>query len=160
MSRSFNITEMDKIKELIQQLQLYATSNNYNLMNNNNKEKKNSNLDYHYKNNIEIENENKKNYFLNEEKKNNLNKEEENFFNLPLNIIYKNFLTTWNNIILDLIYFFSNLQELEKKDNIFEQSILVLKKISFIFFRNDRIIYTGISFIILSFFTYFILVSK
>ena len=69
MSRSFNITEMDKIKELIQQLQLYATSNNYNLMNNNNKEKKNSNLDYHYKNNIEIENENKKNYFLNEEKK-------------------------------------------------------------------------------------------
>jgi hypothetical protein len=158
MARSFNITEMDKIKELINQLKLYTANNNYNVMDNTNNSS--GHLDYNFNKYIENENKIHKNNYINQKKNEKINKEEENFFNLPLTIIYKNFLTTWNNIIIDLINLFSNLETLEKKNNFFDQSFFILKKISFIFFRNDRIIYIGISFIILSFFIYFILVSK
>jgi hypothetical protein len=89
------------------------------------------------------------------------------FYNLSLKEIVTNFLVTWNNIILDMIYINKNFKKCNQDNNtIYKQRYWwtrfknILDEVFFIFTQNNRLIYVGIMLIIISFFIYFILLSS
>lgn len=74
-------------------------------------------------------------------------KEQERFYNLPISTIANNFTNKLVDILNDLSSYFMN--------ETFNWSSFI-----YIFIKEDRLIYTGILFIILSFFFYFMDISS
>lgn len=136
-TQAFDLSLQKKVKDLTAQLSKYT----------NTKEKKEidfQELDIEYNNRMKKDKEIEKKKKIEEKK----NIEEYNFLNLSIQQIYTTFMNTLFDIIHDLI----QLNYFKFPD--------VIKKILFIFLQKERIIYTGIGFIISSIFIFFILVSK
>lgn len=153
MSLYFNETLNTKLKELTDQLSNFKNSQK----NNNIK-----NLDSNYQSELIKEQKNKKKERIMKKKKRDLKNQEVNFFEVSLRDLYTNFINTFSNIFSELIaLFYMSFPKLENDDNkIYKILNIYIKKVSFIFFQSERLVYVGMAFIIASFFVYFILVSK
>lgn len=153
MSLYFNETLNSKLKELTDQLSNFKNSKK----NNNIK-----NLDSNYQSELIREQKNKKNEAIKKKKKRDLKNQEVNFFEISLEELYINFINTFSNILSELIsLFYMRFPKFENDDNkIYKIFNIYLKKVAFIFFQSERLVYVGMAFIIASFFVYFILVSK
>lgn len=153
MSFYFDKTLDTKLKELTEQL-----SDLQNLKEN----QAIKNLDNNYQSELIKEQKQKKREQIEKKKREKIKNREVNFFEIPLRQIYVNFINTFSNIFSELISLsYENDDDLESDDNIIYKIIyFYIKKISFIFFQEDRLVYVGLAFILSSFFVYFILVSK
>jgi hypothetical protein len=81
------------------------------------------------------------------------------FYNLSLKQLLDKFLSTWNNIINEIM----NLHKMsyEKNHNYWWNNIKqLLISINGIITKEDRLIYVGLMLIIISFFLYFLLISS
>ena len=153
MSLYFNETLNTKLKELTDQLSNFKNSQK----NNNIK-----NLDSNYQSELIREQKNKKKEIIKKRKKKDLKNQEVNFFEISLKDVYINFINIFSNIFSELLsLFYMSFPKFENDDNkIYKIFNIYLKKVAFIFFQTERLVYVGIAFIIASFFVYFILVSK
>lgn len=95
---------------------------------------------------------------------NNLNNK--TFSKLTIKEIYDNFINTFRNITLELVTLFSSKEiklkvSKENKENSFYKLIeIYIRNIFTIIFSTERLLYVGIFCCILSFFIYFIFVTK
>lgn len=86
------------------------------------------------------------------------------FFNMSLKELFNHFLLTWRQIIDEIINLYKESPKL--RNNIYDKVYWwkdiksIFLKLFDIFTRNDRLIYVGIMLIIISFFTYFLLISS
>lgn len=153
MSLYFNETLNTKLKELTDQLSNFQNSKKkYNI----------KNLDSNYQSELIREEKNKKKEMIKKKKKKELKNQEVNFFEISLRELYVNFINTFSNIFSELLsLFYLSFPRFENDDNkIYKIFNIYLKKIAFIFFQSERLVYVGMAFIIASFFVYFILVSN
>ena len=94
----------------------------------------------------------------------NRTKQTSSFSELTILDIYKNSINTYENIILELTDLFSSNKIFLKIDvnnrNFYNIIYIYLKNISAIILKSDRLLYVGILLCIISFFIYFIFVTK
>lgn len=86
--------------------------------------------------------------------KNIQNKQSKEFLNLSLNDIFKNFTKTLILILNDIVIFIDNYLDPKK-----EKSNLLIDFLE-IFINEDRLIYVGLFFVLISFFIYFMDISS
>lgn len=118
-------------------------------------------LDSSFKKSLVREDEyNYDNWFENYTKR---NKQTSSFADLTLKDIYKNCISSYNNIIIELTDLFSSKKlftKINNNNNFYHLIYIYLKNISFIIFKSSRLLYVGILFCVISFFVYFIFVTK
>ncbi len=150
---AFNMNSINNINNLSQNI--INSSNNF--RNNNIKD-----LDSSFRNSLSKENEyNYDNWYRDYLTR---NRQTSSFSELTLMDIYKNSINTYQNIILELTDLFSS-NKIFLKINMNNRSIykiiyIYLKNISAIILKSDRLLYVGILLCIISFFIYFIFVTK
>ncbi len=89
-----------------------------------------------------------------------------NLDKLTIKDIYDNLINTYQNIINDLTNLFFLSSDFDRKeisghkDSFYQIVFVYIKNIFNIFFSEERMLYVGISFCILSFLIYFIFVTK
>ena len=144
---SFNLELTSKLNDLTQQLSGQQLSLNNPI----------ENLDSSYQEEIDkVSKEKIKQEYELEKKKKKQNRERD-FFNLSLKKVYYNFINTFSDIFLDLSELQSTqLPKLDEQYGVYTLLLFYLKKLAFIFFQKERLIYVGIGFIILSLFVYFV----
>jgi len=121
------------------------------------------NVDHSYQKAVIKEREEEFNRWHDEKIKNDITIKKVN--DLTLNQLYENFINTFVNIVDDIIKLFAktnkNSEEfLSKKQDFYSSVWNFIKELIQIFIQNERILYVGIGFIILSFFAYYIFVSS
>ena len=121
------------------------------------------NVDHSYQKAVIKEREEEFNRWHDEKIKNDITIRKVN--DLTLNQLYENFINTFVNIVDDIIKLFAktnkNSEEfLSKKQDFYSSVWNFIKELIQIFIQNERILYVGIGFIILSFFAYYIFVSS
>lgn len=84
--------------------------------------------------------------------------EEENIFNMTLKEIIDNVIVTWDVIVTEMIN--PKLYDFDDKKDTYENIYTIAINILNILLRKEKIIFVGIGFIILSFFVFFIFVTK
>lgn len=153
MSLYFNKNLNSELKELTDQLSSFQNFRKNNTI---------KNLDTNYQTELAKDNENKKKDMIKKKKKKELQNKEVNFFDISLKGLYNNFINTFSNIFSELVsLFYMSFPRFEDDDNrIYKIFTIYLKKIAFILFQAERLVYVGMAFIMASFFVYFILVSK
>lgn len=153
MSSYFDDSLDTKLKELTDQLSDFQHLK---------KNKSIKNLDYDYQTELIKENKKKEKKMLEEKKIKKLENREVNFFEISLKELYINFINTFSDIFSEILSLpYINSPNFQTDDNkIYKYFNFYLKKIAFILFRPERLVYVGICFIIASFFVYFILISK
>lgn len=84
--------------------------------------------------------------------------EEENIFNMTLKEIIDNVIVTWDVIITEMMN--PQLYQFDDQKDTYENIYAISVNILNILLRKEKIIFVGIGFIILSFFVFFIFVTK
>lgn len=130
---------------------------------NNNSNSKNIDLDSYYSQSLAKDDEEKYNKWYNNYISQTFTSN--SFNNLKIKDLYNNLINTYRNIINDLtsLFFPSQSEEnkiFHSKNSIYQIILIYIRNLFDIFFSEERMLYVGISLCILSFFYYFIVVTK
>ena len=81
------------------------------------------------------------------------------FLDKSLRNIIDSFVLTWHKILLDLLDF-EKYKDISNKNEIWTNIFIIYNILKNTLWKEDRIFYIGVGFIIISFFVYFILVTE